>query len=126
MSLSAIKDIFINNTNENVNSITFSHVWTIDNFRSLYDENPTWKWEICSDIFSPPNNEMLEFYLVLYPKGRYKKYENYVGIQLGTTSLPLKYNGKIECQWEVSIVNENGAKNYTKGLVLFSVLNYYK
>ena len=97
------------------NSLTFTHLWTIDNFAHFYSDQCKWKWDIESDRFTPPDNEAFEFRLRLILNNNGEIKDRFLGIGWNATRLPHILEGKIKIKYKMSILNENGNKIYVKG-----------
>lgn len=97
------------------NSITFTHIWTIENFAHLYDDDNQWKWQVESELFTPPKNDALKFCLTIWPKVTEKDGEEYVAFGLGIEEVPAMWEGKMTMKEKRWIVDQEGKKLHCKG-----------
>ena len=102
-------------------SLTFYHVWTIENFASFMAGNCAWRWPLSSGHFCPPNNEQFKLDLRIYPSGSQSQGSasgvpdnNYhFAMGLFCCQVPHNYDGKIKCQRAISIVSRTGSKQFS-------------
>lgn len=75
---------------------------------NLYDEKCQWKWNVDSEEFSAPDNEEFKFNLIIIPKNKGKKGDEYLGVGWNTQKIPAILGGTVTMGEKCCIIDEKG------------------